>query len=468
MKNRSKSLIKNTSILSFGTFCTKGIMFIMTPLFTRWLTTTEYGNFDLMVSYITLLLPLLTLATGESLFRFLLSEDNKVEKERVLSTALIIYLIGGLCSVLLICLFIFIFKLDFLIYISFISYLITEMFYNYLMMSMRGIKRLDVYTIGNITYVIGISIFVSIFVWKYDFGLPGILFGYACADILSIVIMLTISQIYRNINFQKVSFYTLKRMIKYSLPMIPNSISWWVVNISDRTLITIFLGSKFNAIYAVANKIPGLCNTFFSVFHLSWQQNATETMQDSDRDLYYSTVMNNMLVVIGSICILILGINYWFFKILFTSDYFLGYYQAPILVLAIIFSMLGQFIGGIYVAQMKSKKNGLTTVMAAVLNIIVNIMFIQNFGIYAASSSTLISYLFLFIIRFLDIRKEIKINFNKKSYVIFIFVIYFVISSYFSIPFIHVLNFLLGTFLFVLINYSYIKKFIAKFDKEHF
>ena len=76
MKDRKKSLIKNTTILSFGMLCTKGITFITTPLFTRWLSQVEYGTFDLMVTYITLLIPIVTLSSGEAVFRFILDETD--------------------------------------------------------------------------------------------------------------------------------------------------------------------------------------------------------------------------------------------------------------------------------------------------------------------------------------------------------------------------------------------------------
>ena len=58
MKSKD-SLMKNTLLLSMGTFLTKGLSFIMVPFFSKWLSTAEYGSFDLMATYVTLLLPLI-------------------------------------------------------------------------------------------------------------------------------------------------------------------------------------------------------------------------------------------------------------------------------------------------------------------------------------------------------------------------------------------------------------------------
>lgn len=465
MSERSNSLIKNTTLLAFGVFCTKGIMFIMTPLFTRWLTKNDYGTFDLMVTYVTLLIPLLTLSSGEAIFRFLIDNKDDEYKKNVLSTAFVINLIGIFVSLIvgIICIIFFGFSVS--ITFAFLFYLIMEIIYHYFMMAMRGEGALNIYTLSNILFVCGLAFFVTIFVLILKMGLVGILLGYAIGDVISVFAICFISKENRKINVLNFSNRELKSIVKYSVPMIPNAISWWIVNASDRTLISFFLGTSFNAIYAVANKIPSLCNMFFSVFHLSWQQSATEALSDEDRDKYYCSVFNNMITIVISVCILILGFNFLFFK-LFTADYYSGYYQAPILVLAILFSMMGQFIGGIYVAQMKTKKNGMTTVMAAIINIIVNFGLIRVIGLYAASISTLVAYMVLFFVRFVDIRKDMKLNIENKNFLALIVVLYFVLASYINSYAIKVINLIFGTVLFIIINYNLIEDYIKKFIKK--
>ena len=461
MEKRSKSLIKNTTILGFGTLCTKGIMFFMTPLFTRWLTREEFGTFDLLVTYITLLVPLLTIASGEAIFRLILDETNKKKEKDILSTAFWIDIVGIVISLIISVIIFFITDINKNIIVSFLFYLINEILYNYFMMAMRGKKRLNIYTVANILFVVFMAVFVFIFVYIFKMGLCGILLGYGCGDLVSIIVICWRSKIYKEINIFNFSNKTFKDIIQYSIPMIPNSISWWIVNVSDRTLISLVYGTECNAIYAVANKVPALCNTFFSVFHLSWQQNATEALSDEDRDKYYTNVFNNMICIVISICIFILGFNYWFFK-LFTEEYAKGYYQSPILIMSIIFSMMGQFIGGIYVAQKKSKKNGITTIIAASINIIVNILLINKIGLYAASMSTLIAYLTLFIIRYIDIKKDINIKISQKSQILFGITSYFLITSYINLGTFKYINVFLSSLVFIVINFDYLRKIFFK------
>ena len=194
---------------------------------------------------------------------------------------------------------------------------------------------------------------------------------------------------------------------------------------------------------------------------MSWQQSATETLNDKERDKYYSFVFNNMIKIVGSICIMILGVNFLFFK-LFDAEYQLGYYQSPILVIAILFSMMGQFIGGIYVAQMKSKKNGFTTMLSAIINMVVNLILIKQIGLYAASVSTLISYMLLFIVRYIDIKRNINLTFDFKNIILFIAILYLFITSYLNIQVINYTNMVIGIACFLGFNVDYLKAFLKK------
>lgn len=466
MKDRKKSLIKNTTILSFGMLCTKGITFITTPLFTRWLSQVEYGTFDLMVTYITLLIPIVTLSSGEAVFRFILDETDSKNNSRVISTAFIIDLIGILVTIGIGLGYSLFVGKHLLVTLSFLFFFIMEVFFKFVMMILRGEKRLDLYALGNIIYVLGFAICVTIFVFFLKWGLCGILIGYACGDIIAIGSILILSKRRFLIDIRKVSKETLRKILEYSLPLIPNDISWWIMNASDRTIITFFMGAGSNAIYAVASKIPVVCTHFFNVFGLSWQQNAIETMEDGDRDDYYSLVINNMFRVVSSVCILVLSVNYFFYKVLFTKDYFSGCYHTPILIIATIFSVLGQFIGGIYVAQMNVKKNSVTTVMAACINILVNIMLIGKIGIYAASISTLIAYITLFLVRYVDIKKEINLKFDRLNIIVVFILAYYFASAYILWYPLQLVNIVLAIIFVCTLNKEHIKKIIEQLKKK--
>ena len=99
----------------------------------------------------------------------------------------------------------------------------------------------------------------------------------------------------------------------------------------------------------------------------------------------------------------------------------------PILFVAVFFGVLASFFGGIYIAFKQSKKLGLSAFFTAVINILINLIFVNTIGLYAASLSTLISYLVILIYRIIDIRKIELIKYNHRKIALGIFLIIIII-----------------------------------------
>lgn len=464
--NREGRLAKNTSILAFGTICTKGIMFFMTPLYASWLSAGDYGTFDVITTYSSLLIPFITFSVSEALFRFMLDAKVREEKRTIASTAFVIYCVGG--GIVVIVGTVVAVTHSYLIPLisAVITYVLAEMLYNYAMTALRGLKNLDQYALGNILFVLGLAIATVITVYILNLGLEGILLGYAIGDIIAVIVMASLSKFHRLISSTAVKLSELQKMLKYSIPVLPNAISWWIINASDRAIISIFLGSEANAVYAIASKLSGLCTTLFSVFHLSWQQSATEALEDTDRDRYYSNVFSLITRAIASVCILVIGVNYFFFDFLFSERYSSGRYIAPILAFAVLLSVQAQFVGGIYVALKWSKKNGLTTMVAAIVNAGLNLILIRHLGLFAAALSTLAANAVLLVLRLIDVRRTIGLKISLISIVSMGLTLGFVAASYIPFKHIGISLFCLSILCFVVMNHDLIRKAVRTISKR--
>lgn len=463
MDKRTNKLVKNTTILGFGTLCTKGLMFIMTPLLTRWLTQDEFGTFDLLSTYVTLLIPFMTLCIGESVFRFLMENEKKERTaSQIVSSSLLITMVGFIIAILLLGIIYILFESTRNYIPYFLILLIFEATNNYLVYIIRGLKKIPIYAISNILFSLSIAVLSIIFVYSLQFGLLGIVLSYSLSYLISSCLLLVSIRKNLQISIKKTDYKLIKEMLSYSLPLMPNAVSWWIVNVSDRTIISAILGVSVNAVYSVANKIPNLCQTFFSIFHISWQESVIESMSDKDKNEYFTKVFNNTAQILITICIAVLSCNYLFFSLLFSKSYFYGYYQVPILIVSLIFSTLSQFIGGIYNARMESKKNGITTLIAATINLLTHILLIKYIGLYAATISTLIAYVSLFTIRFIDIRKYIDLKFDKKIYLYVCILLYFFASVYINNTVINIINNILSCSIFIMVNKNMIIKLIKK------
>ena len=204
----------------------------------------------------------------------------------------------------------------------------------------------------------------------------------------------------------------VRTLIAYSWPMIPNSLSSWVMRLSDRMILTAFMGAEANAVYAVANKLPNMFNIVQSTFSLAWQENASISVGDKDSGEYYGRMFDNIYNMFVGMMALLIAFTPIFFRILIRGDYSESYNHMPILYIAVLFATISSYLGGIYIAHMKTKEIGITTTLAAATNFLINILFVKRIGIYAASLSTLISYLWLSVYRMFDVQKFQKIRFS--------------------------------------------------------
>ena len=205
-------------------------------------------------------------------------------------------------------------------------------------------------------------------------------------------------------------------MIQYSWPLVPNSLSLWVMNLSDRFIVTHFLGLEQNAVYTVVNKIPGLLGTAQGIFISAWQENASIAVTDQDSDEYYSRMFEAFVCVLTGIQCCLIGSSPVLFDIIIRGDYSESHPQMSVLFGAMFFSAISSFLGGIYVAHKHMKSVGVTTIVTSVINFLINICFVRKIGLYAASISTLVSYAILTVYRMQDIKKFQKINYPIKKY----------------------------------------------------
>ncbi len=458
MKN---NLMKNTILLSIGVLLTKGLLFIMIPFFSSWLSIEEYGTFDVLCTYVTLCIPILSLASSDSLFRFSIDVDDE-EKKKYVTNGLILYLRNlALLSIVMIAIRI-IFKWN--LAIPFLLLAIGEVINDYFQGCLRGLKKLNIYSLGMAVTTVFIAILSTIFIKIANLGLLGIIYGYSLGYIIGNLFIIFIIKFWKYISFKLYSKQTIKEMITYSFPLIFNNISWWVVNVSDRSIIRLFLGSAANGIYAIANKVPALCTSVFGMFSISWQQTASEMIDSKERNKYFEQVYNSSISILISLCIGIISCNFLLFNYIFDPKYDLARFHTPILMLSIFLFSVSQFLGGIQISFKRPKENGITTIIGAIVNVIVNLSLIPFIGLFAASISTFVSNLVLVVLRKYRLHKIVPLKLNTKNKIYGLIFIYMILIQYISnMPlFMNIIHLLFACALFMFINKNFITKIFKK------
>lgn len=455
MAKKKSNLMKNTILLSLGTIMTKGINFLMIPLFSRWVSTAEYGMFDLFGTYITLLIPMITLSSGDAIFRFSVESNAKKDKSLYITNGMVIDC-GGMIIITaaLLC----IWKVTgWQRLLPFWTLLLGEVISRYQRGFLRAIKRLDIYSFCSFISAIGIAAFVTLFVRGWHLGLDGMIYGYAAGYIIGDLLIFMITNYVQYFEPKLIGWNTMREMLKFSIPLVPNNLSWWVINVSDRSIIKVFLGTAANGIYAISYKIPNLCSSVFSVFSVAWQEKATEMLDESERNEYYNDIFNKMLLTGLSLVIAITSVNFILFDYIFDAKYYEGHLYAPLLTISVILSMLSLFFGGIQISVKQSASNGISTIIGAIVNVVVHLLLINAIGLYAACISTLISNLVVVFIRNYMIRNVVIFKIRRINFAYLAICAYMITCVYIPNHFIwNIINVAVASIAFWIANKDYI------------
>lgn len=458
------NLVRNTLVLSSGNLLSKGIQFILVVFVSWWLSTEAYGTFDVLCTYVTLLLPVLSLSTGEAVFRFSASSETQEEQSRYVSNGFFLTACNfGICGVVIA----FLSGIKVLsagLAVPFVLLLAAQLLNHYLQAFLRAVKKLTMYTVSNIVSTFMIALCSVLFVRVLGYGLEGLLYAYAAGYMAANILVIFSARFWRYIAFRLASGTVLKQLIRYSLPLVPNDISWWILNVSDRQVILIALGAAANGIYAIANKIPALCSSVFGMFGVSWQQSMVEHIEMEDWPDYANQVYNQMTAVLLTLCSGILSVTFLFFSYMFDIKYCSGMVYVPILLTAIIFSSRMLFFGGIQIALKKTLETGATTVIGAVVNLVINIVLIRFIGLYAAAISTLVANMITAALRRYRLKKVVRFRADRKTLCCLLIYGYFLVSFYLLQGHLALewLNILLAGAVFVIMNHRLLRAFLKR------
>lgn len=413
-QRRNRYLLKNTVIFAIGNFGSKFINFFLVPLYTNILSTKEYGVVDLVYTIGMLAIPVITLNVGEAIMRFCLDKDAKQNK--IMSIGLCLLVLSTLIGIFLlpICL---LFD-DIAAYAKYVViYTITYAYSQVFLCYLRGKELLVQYSIGNIIYTFFIAIFNVIFLLILHKGIAGYLTAYILANIVTAVYAFfsgNILQVIRNFN---IDWKLCREMTKYSVVLIPNSFMWWIMNSSDRIMITAMVGVAANGIYAVAYKIPTFLSTISNIFNVAWSYSAIRENESSDKEEYSNSVYDRMLIITIITSMGLLMIMKPFLKVYVENSYYTAWKYVPFLLVGFVFMTLGSFIATTYTVNKDSRGFLFSGMAGAITNLILNFLLIPVIGATGAAIATCISYIIVYIYRVNDTKKYLKLDIFRKRHI---------------------------------------------------
>ena len=407
--NQKKQLMKNTIIIAIGKLSTQIISYLLLPLYTSQLDPSEYGNYDFICTLSVFLCPIITLLMEESMFRYLIDADSKVQRKKII-TQTIIYTFFGTVLFTIIAALIMGFGTDYTpMYITaIITFVISNILIGLSNALSRGLGKIKLYSVSN--FILGISTIILniVFILALNAGAEGLLWSNTIANALTAIIILVILKLPKYIG--KINKTLMKDMIKYSIPLVPNSISWSIINMSDRIILTQMVSSAANGIYAMANKFPNIINVLYGYFYTAWKESAAKIVKEDNKNQYYNSIYHDAKRFLYAVTICLIAVMPFAFPIFINEAYDEAYVYIPIVMIATYYSNLSSFYGGIFSAYKDTKIMGTTTIVAAVINLVIDLLLVNSLKIYAACFSTLIANLIVYFYRKKKLKKYLKLK----------------------------------------------------------
>lgn len=397
--NKYKQLVGNSVIFALGNLGSKLMQFIMIPLYSYTLTTGQYGKVDLLTTIVGLLMPVFSLDIYDAVFRYSLDRDDN--QRQTFTTGLGFTLaVSGVTLLLALGLHRWvpnypIWGAEYVLVASMIFSLVS----NYA----RAIERVREFALAGIinSFVMGgLNAWLLLGLhWKMN----GYLVSMATGMVVATIYLILVCRLDREVNFRWFHWGKCKEMLRYSIPLVPNLLAWWLNSASDRVFILAMMGASANGIYAMATKIPNILSTLMNIFQQSWQISVVQEYGGTEGKQFITNVfqMFNTLMFMGAI--LIVAFIKPIFKLLVSANYYPGWQLAPILILAIVYSNLAGFLGTIYTATKKTVPIMYTTVVGAIVNVGLTIVLIPTLRLSGAALANVVSFGIVTVLRMRDV-----------------------------------------------------------------
>ena len=384
-------LFSNTLLLGVTSAISKAITFLMLPVYTAALSPAEFGVAEILVSTAVLLLPLVSLYAPEAVFRFRAGGE-----QGALTTGGLFLLIGLLVFALSLPLVGLSPRLRPYLWLLY-AYVAASLLRSFLAHVLRSDGAFGIYALQQLFCTLLTVLFQFLLLRVYQRGVQGYLLAVVLADATTFLVLFA-TQPRRFLPDGAVRRALCGKMASYALPMIPSTVLWWVIAVSDRYLILLWAGESATGLYAAAGRFPGLLTLAVSVFLEGWHYAALRAKKEEQGALF-GRIYALFLPLLVLLCVGLILFSLPLVRLFTSSVYERAAAFVPLLMFGTLCAGLANFLGSVYHLHLRSGATLFTAALAAGVNVGLNLLLLPSIGVLGAALSTAIAYALLFAVR---------------------------------------------------------------------
>lgn len=388
MDTRYKRLGKNSFLVFIGRAGSSIISMLMLPFYTHWLSTEDYGASDLIHTYSAILMGFMSCCIYDAIFIFPKDADDQ-GRTKYYSSGYYFVAVTTLLSVILMLVLQFlgsrfhwqgvILERSWFI----IAFAVCQFLQSYTQSFTRSIDKMKVYSYTGVVYTGGLAL-LSFYLLPH-YGLEGYLYAMIIANLLTTSFTIVVSRSYKYFSFHAFDMSSLIELLKYGIPLLPNGMMWWLVNSLNRPVMESNLGLDAIGLYSVANKFPSMLSMLVGVFGTAWSISMLEEFGKPDFNRFFNrtTKMLYFVMIVG--CCVIAALSKVIVIIFAAEGYFEAWKYVPVLTLGVVMILLSSNVGGVFMAEKKSKYFFYSSIWGAVASLIATFLCIKYWGLQGAA-----------------------------------------------------------------------------------
>lgn len=411
-----RKIFKNSFFYTLGEFLKNMAIFLLVPIYTRFLTPSDYGIVAMVSAAVAFISTFLMVGQSDAIMRFYFDLKGEEDKKTCVSTILFFCTAVFLTFVLLVTFFgeryfnvlfpSMPFKPYGLILCWTVFFSIFEIFAFSILKTEEKALRFSVF---NLFGFIANTALIILFVVRFRLGA----FGKTSADLLySVVASAFFIYLIKKYIVPRFSFEMIKKTLKFGVPLVPHQLSLWVINLSDRYCLQLFGSLSMVGIYSIGYNISFPINFLSSSIGMAWTPSFFRTAEEKGARINFSRMTSYYMVITMFVTLAIAVFAKEIIRVLTTPGYYTASLVIPVVALSYFFHALYKISTRILVYAKQTTKLSLCTLASAIINIVLNVLWIPRYGIMGAAWATLVSFAFLFLVTFLLSDKYYRVPFE--------------------------------------------------------
>lgn len=418
--NNLKTFFKGSAVLVLSNICLKAINFFLLPLYTSYLTPTMLGVSDTITTFTGLLFPLLVMGLDSAYSAFYFDSRDLDRDRKIYNTIRLLMLIVSIIPIIA-CLFskqisvvLFHHSDNWLVIVISLISVSINLWYLPLTLELRMKNRMTIFSVITVVSSLLMILFNVIFVTMLKLGIYALILTTAIVYFIQLILLLIC--IRQKFETKFIDKNLIKKIYKFALPLVPIAIVTWILNLSDRYVLLYFHGEGVVGLYGIGSRLITVINMFISGVTTAYTTFAYSNVENKDAKKQYAMVLNILYVVLIGVCFILSMFAVEVTQLATAAEN--GYENAYKPIRDMMFAQVIYAIStitsyGIYFAK-KTYLSLISTSIAAIVNLVLNIIFIPEYGITAAAATTLIGYLIMFIMNYVFAQKYYKCDYGIK------------------------------------------------------